>query len=482
MSELASAFRGNAREIVDLSDAQVNLARSLGLPDGLRHIRSTPDEASQRELGPHTLLIAVVGPTAPAQVDPDALAPVLRRFSPGARAILLMGWPIPELPYHRLLGPLADARCQVTQAVPLDRSRMPVAHCALVVECVDKLAPVGAYLSGIPSGIAGDEPPVEAADDLRPLLRMVNEYVLAGLVARPLRRRLSELERAEAERAHAIARALQLENAVAERDDAMERITRLTGEMERARREIDELGGAAADRDAQVRLLRNRLRELESSVPFEVGQAVVDGARHPARAVVSVPRELIRVWRKRKSRLAPSGSAPATPVDLMVPIALPKVDSAPRAADPADHDRSGASPGATQAAENRIGRLRGELAGLLPRGHQGGRAGCGARRRVQCGHLCGSGQHRDDPRGRCLRADAGTCRGVAGVRGRERSFFPNRGHCPGCRERHRHVLPVRQHRHAPTPSGPGSASRPGRSRSQSKGWTTTWPRRVWCQR
>ena len=77
----------------------------------------------------------------------------------------------------------------------------------------------------------------------------------------------------------------------------------------------------------QVRLLRNRLRELESSVPFEVGQAVVDGARHPARAAVSVPRELIRVWRKRKSRLAPSGSAPATSADLMVPIALPKVDS-----------------------------------------------------------------------------------------------------------------------------------------------------------
>jgi FkbM family methyltransferase len=173
------------------------------------------------------------------------------------------------------------------------------------------------------------------------MLRIVNEHVLGDLVARPLRRRLIELERAESERAEAVARAKALGNSVAEMNEAVaerellterlkDRIRELTDQAaereEKDRREIDEATRLAADREAQVRLLRRRLEVLQTSATFQVGRAVVDGVRHPARAVVSVPRDLARVWRQRKSRTARSTAGPTA--DLVVPIALPRVDAA----------------------------------------------------------------------------------------------------------------------------------------------------------
>ena len=343
MSELVPLYVDDADEIVDLTEG--DLWRFLEVPDRIRHVQRSPQQAAEHDAAAGTVVLAFVGPPLLASAEPDNLAPVLRRLRPGARAILLIGWPIAELPYHRLLGPLVDARCQLTAVVPLDRPSVHGAHCALVIECVNKILPPRAYLTDIPTSADPDQPSVEGVDDLRTLLRIVNEHVLGDLVARPLRKRLLELEHADAERAKAVAqraqaeaqraaahaRASALEDVQVERDRAVKRIAELddvVAELEhRMSRQVEEFAAQATSRDAQIRRLRDRLNVLQSSTTFQVGQAVVSGAKHPARAVVTVPRDLARVWRHRRSRADSSAGRPArASADLVVPIALPARD------------------------------------------------------------------------------------------------------------------------------------------------------------
>jgi hypothetical protein len=133
------------------------------------------------------------------------------------------------------------------------------AYAALVVRRVERLAPPRPYLTGLSRGRTA-EPEQSAVDELRTVLRMANEYVLADLVARPMRSRLTELERQ-----------------LAARDDRV--------------RELEERLGRA----------RARAAGLESSATYRVGQAMVRGARNPAVAVVAVPRDLARIWRDRRA-------------------------------------------------------------------------------------------------------------------------------------------------------------------------------------
>jgi hypothetical protein len=275
MHELLPLYLGGARDVVDLSHEGSELPQHLRLADTLRYGRYDLVDAEKLDLGPDTLLLILLGPSAPAYADPDDLLPVLRRLQPGARAIVLTGWPIEELPYHRLLGPFVDSCCQVVEAVPLERAAIHGGlHCALVVDCVDKLAPLRSYLTDVQT-----EPSqgFETTDTLRTMLRVVNEYVLSDLVARPLRRRLTELENASAERAAAVKRVAELERKLAKAE--------------------------------------SQLDALRSSATLQVGRAVVQGIRHPVRGFVSVPRDLARVWRGRSAGrpVAPSATVAPTP-------------------------------------------------------------------------------------------------------------------------------------------------------------------------
>jgi hypothetical protein len=135
---------------------------------------------------PGTVLGAFAGPDPEAHVEPDVLAPALRRLPVGGRVVVLLGWPIEDLPFHTLLGPLGDAGCQVLQAVPLDKASRHGAHCAVIAARVDHLAPLRTYLDDSPITLDGEGP------DLRALLRLVGEHTFSDLVARPLRRRLAE--------------------------------------------------------------------------------------------------------------------------------------------------------------------------------------------------------------------------------------------------------------------------------------------------
>lgn len=185
--ELLTQCLDGVREVVDLSPAGVDLPAHLQPPADLPWRRLGPGDTRGLDCGPGTLLVGVLGPDPEVHREPTTMEPVLERFREGARAVLLIGWPIDQFPYHRLLGPLTAARCQVRATVPLERATVAGGcSCAVVAECVSRLAPLRPYLSGTAdAGPAGELPTV---------LRAVNEYLLADLVTRPLRRRLRDLE------------------------------------------------------------------------------------------------------------------------------------------------------------------------------------------------------------------------------------------------------------------------------------------------
>lgn len=158
----------------------------LGAPDD---VAAQPYDQDGTEVFPAgTVLVAFAGPDPEAHVAPEVLAPALRRLPVGGRVLVLLGWPIEDLPFHTLLGPLGETGCQVLQAVPLDKVKRHGAHCAVVAARVEHLAPLRSYLDDTPITLDGPGP------DLRALLRLVGEHTFGDLVARPLRRRLAEQE------------------------------------------------------------------------------------------------------------------------------------------------------------------------------------------------------------------------------------------------------------------------------------------------
>ncbi len=162
-----------------------------------------------------------------------------------------------------MLDELVAAGCQVLQVIPLDNAVGHRAHCAVVAARVDRLAPLRSYLADEPVVVDGESP------DLRALLRLTGERVFTDLLERPLRQRLA---------------------------DAADRITEQDKRIQQLEKEI-------AGRDATIAKLR-------ASTAYQVGATVVQGARRPGKAIVSVPVGLVRIWRKRDGTEAPGAKKP----------------------------------------------------------------------------------------------------------------------------------------------------------------------------
>lgn len=249
----------------------------LPVQDSMRRLPYDPDDTSTFDA--QTLLVAFVGPDQETHVSPETLAAALRRLPAGGRGVILLGWPVEELPYHILLGPLVDAGCQVLQAMPLDKAIRHGAHCAIITARVSRLAPLRSYLDDTPISLTDDE------TEPRTLLRLAGEYTFGDLVSRPLRRRLASLQdRTNAQQQ----RIRQLEKDVQARDAKL----------------------AAAQQ--RLTTVQGRLARLRSSTTFQVGNTMVEGARRPGRAIVSVPAGLMRAWRNRSADAnGANGSTPS---------------------------------------------------------------------------------------------------------------------------------------------------------------------------
>ncbi|MER7416112.1 hypothetical protein ABT346_04885 [Micromonospora peucetia] len=187
LHEIDEGLFDGVHEVVDVTHPEVTLGRHLRMPAHVLYRRASVAEPGGN-LDEGVLVLLLTGPNPPAHTDPDTLAPLLRRLRPGARLLMLAGWPVADLPVHRLLDPLGAASCQVLAAVPLDRVAIRGVHAALLVQRVDTVVAPRPHLPGrTPQPDAGTAPPSV------PLLRMANEYVLTDLTVRPVRRRLGEL-------------------------------------------------------------------------------------------------------------------------------------------------------------------------------------------------------------------------------------------------------------------------------------------------
>lgn len=297
--ELLPLVGDGVREVVDVTPEPARVGRRLRAPEGVRRQVLGLDEAAELEPGPDHVVVALLGPDPEVHSDPGALAPVLGRLRPGAHAVLLLAWPIAELPYHLLLEPLVNGSCQVIEAVGLQRVDGQGPHCALVVRCVDAVTAPRAYLMDIrPERPAPVDP---GRDERRVMLRVANEYVLADFVARPMRQRLIELER----------QVRDLDQVLASR----------YADLSKAGRQVTQLRTQLAKARAQAAALKD-------SVSFQLGRVIADGARRPGRSLLTAPRDLTRVWRARHSRQsqqpeATAGPADGPPPDRVVHLALP---------------------------------------------------------------------------------------------------------------------------------------------------------------
>jgi hypothetical protein len=254
---------GKTTEVVEVGDGA--LRELLRVPDDIPHRRFENDQS----LPEGTTVVGFLGPKPDTQVDAEAIAPALRALPVGGRVVLLLGWPIEELPYHVLLSPLVDAECQVLQVVPLDKAHRYGAYGAVLAARVAQLAPARGYLDESPIELPGEEP------GLRTLLRLAAEHIFGDIVARPMRRALGEV-----------------------RDKTAEQAQRIR-ELERELRTRDQQLEAAEKRVASA---REDIERLRASATYRVGSTIVQGARKPGRALVSVPVGLVRVWRHRGSR------------------------------------------------------------------------------------------------------------------------------------------------------------------------------------
>ncbi|GLW29554.1 hypothetical protein [Actinoplanes regularis] len=255
--ELLPLFE-NVTTIVEVSESGEALREQLQL--------RAPSDAEYRgyaagttmEAG--TLVVALLGPDPASHVDVATIAPALRELPVGGRALLLLGWPVPDLPYHQMLDELVAAGCQVLQVVPIDNSGNR-AHCAVLAARVDRVAPLRGYLSDEPVVVDGATP------DLRALLRLIGEKAFTDLLGRPLRQKLAEAGDRVAEQDQRIR---QLEKELAARDATIAGVER-------------RLAAARSDN-----------AKLRASATYRVG-----------RVMVAVPGRIVRGWRKRGAADSP---------------------------------------------------------------------------------------------------------------------------------------------------------------------------------
>jgi FkbM family methyltransferase len=266
----------NVTRVLDISAGKVDLRRHLRVPEEMAYATAGPAEVTGTAVTPDTLLVCLVGPQDGTHTPPGDLSPALRALPAGAKVLVLVGWPPEAFPADLVLQPLADGRCQVTEVVPVDPADPPGLHMALVAERVDELPP--------------------ASDALPVRLTAANQQLLAEVVAQLTRQRLRELDDRVAE--------LEAESAATHQDTAA-------------------LRAELAARDKALAKARRRVRNLESSSTYRVGQAFVDGARHPAKAVVTVPMNLAKIWRARRTRAAAPPAPAPRPTHRTVSIPVP---------------------------------------------------------------------------------------------------------------------------------------------------------------
>ena len=293
LNEILSTYRGRSTSIVEIGEHTADLGALLELPEDVRYERSATAPKQPATVDPGTLVIAAVGPHSGAGATHEALAALAGGLPIGGRAVVVATWPTEDLAIDAVCGPLADGGCQVIAAEPLEPAANLDGATCLVVERVDRVTPVRA-------GLGRSEDRAGRPGELRDGLYAASGFVIEGVIARSLRQRLGKA------------------------------LSEARGFGESSHR-VDELEHELVKQRAKVHSLQGKLATLQSSVRLRIGTMAVRSVRHPIRAVVDVPRELVDIRRHRRagSQAAPAprpaGRKTRLPAIRTVPLALPRV-------------------------------------------------------------------------------------------------------------------------------------------------------------
>jgi hypothetical protein len=213
---------------------------------------------------------ALTAVTVGADATADDLRGVLAAAAPGEGVLLLLPWRPHELPLGPVVQGLVSAGMQAVEAHPLADTAWNVAVVCRRVD--DDVQAMHAYL---------DRNRPLAPLTGRPLLRLVDEHVVEGLV-----RRNGELRAKEAQRAVDAAMAKRDEVA-AERDAALKERNELSGELDRtreaARVDQERLTQQLAEAKARVQALENKVRGITGSRSYRLARTAARAARTPSR-------------------------------------------------------------------------------------------------------------------------------------------------------------------------------------------------------
>ncbi|MGE5285976.1 MAG: FkbM family methyltransferase [Micromonosporaceae bacterium] len=103
-----------------------------------------------------------------------------------------------------------------------------------------------------------------------------------------------------------------MENTDGERDGAVKQAAEQGGRVEELTRQVARLEARLRESHHKLARAESRLASMEASNSLRFGRAVADALHHPGRGLISVPKELARMWRARRRG-----------EDRVVPIALP---------------------------------------------------------------------------------------------------------------------------------------------------------------
>jgi hypothetical protein len=251
-------FLEGRQRIVDATPSWLDLRPRLYLARAVAYERVVPGGGPTGPLGTDTLAFAVLGPDPTDHGDPDTVAALLDRLTPGGRAIVLLGWGPADLPDRRLAALLSGSADQILGLCEIDDGPTPV---AVAVERVTAVASVADR-----TGAALVSPPTDRAERLAFEVGLANRVVIGSFIEDGLRLAAAPSEGALGE-------------------DRFDR---------ERRRHQDKMDAA----ETNIRRLEATIRDIESSTSLEVGRLMVESARSP-RGVARLPLDLIRAWRRR---------------------------------------------------------------------------------------------------------------------------------------------------------------------------------------
>jgi hypothetical protein len=287
--------------VVERHSGSLSLEPYLSLPEHITYERSR-DPAPRRgrsttargTVGGEVLLLTLLGPDEARFGREDDALESLAGLGPGQRAAVVIGYPTPALPVHRLLDALGASGSQLVQLSSLEHQHL---HAAAMAVHLGRDVALPRDPFGQP--IAATTPDDSQVELMR---RLANEFVLLDFVARNLRAQVFRLGGSSVEGPDALRRRDELERwteqARAQAEQARVDAEAAKADAQLARAETEAVRTEADALRHELVRLHGEIDRVSTSTSFLVGRRIVETARHPT-STPRLPIDLVRLWRRR---------------------------------------------------------------------------------------------------------------------------------------------------------------------------------------